>query len=95
MAALNGLLGCFSPLLLPAEDNLSLQLIKQLEPGDYSIALKLTDGQGLSQTTMVKARVCDCEGTVKNCEKRAYAVGGMGVPAILGILGGILAFLSE
>ncbi|XP_072836945.2 B-cadherin [Pogona vitticeps] len=75
------------------EDNLSLQLIKQLEPGDYSIALKLTDGQGLSQTTMVKARVCDCEGTVKNCEKRAYAVGGMGVPAILGILGGILAFL--
>ncbi|XP_042293858.1 B-cadherin-like [Sceloporus undulatus] len=76
-----------------SEDSLTLQLIKQLEPGDYNVALKLSDGQGLSQTTMVKARVCDCEGTAQNCERRAYIAGGMGVPAILGILGGILALL--
>lgn len=76
-------------------DNLVLQLIKQLEPGDYNIAVRLTDGKDLSQMTTVKARVCDCEGTDKSCEKRAHIAGGMGVPAILGILGGILGFLSK
>lgn len=74
---------------------LVLKLVKELEPGEYSIFLKLTDGQGKAQVTPVKAQVCDCEGPAKNCERRAYIASGLGVPAILGILGGILALLSE
>ncbi|XP_053127566.1 B-cadherin-like [Hemicordylus capensis] len=75
------------------DHTLTLKLTKTLEPGDYGIAIDLADAQGLSKQTTIKARVCDCDGTAKNCERRAYAVGGMGVPAILGILGGILALL--
>lgn len=78
-----------------AENSLSLTLTKPLEPGDYDINLQLTDNQGFNQITTVKARVCDCDGPVKNCANRAMVAGGMGVPAILGILGGILALLSE
>ncbi|XP_062468968.1 cadherin-1-like isoform X2 [Pezoporus occidentalis] len=75
------------------QDQLVLKLMKELEPGEYSIYLKLTDGQSKSQVTQVKAQVCDCEGPAKNCERRAYIASGLGVPAILGILGGILALL--
>uniref|UniRef100_A0A8B9NTK8 Cadherin-1 n=1 Tax=Apteryx owenii TaxID=8824 RepID=A0A8B9NTK8_APTOW len=75
------------------QDGLVLKLVKELEPGEYSIFLKLTDGQGKAQVTLVKAQVCECEGAAKNCERRAYVAGGLGVPAILGILGGILALL--
>ncbi|NXV75730.1 CADH1 protein, partial [Atlantisia rogersi] len=75
------------------QDALVLNLKKQLEPGEYSIFLKLTDGQGKMQVTPVKAQVCDCEGPAKNCERRAFIAGGMGVPTILAILGGILALL--
>ncbi|NWT37329.1 CADH1 protein, partial [Chroicocephalus maculipennis] len=75
------------------QDMLVLKLVKELEPGEYSIFLKLTDGQGKAQVTPVKAQVCDCEGPAKNCERRAYIASGLGVPAILGILGGILALL--
>ncbi|KAM6380605.1 cadherin-1-like [Pluvialis apricaria] len=75
------------------QDMLALNLIKDLEPGEYSIFLKLTDGQGKTQVTPVKAQVCNCEGPAKNCERRAYIASGLGVPAILGILGGILALL--
>ncbi|NXF53169.1 CADH1 protein, partial [Oceanites oceanicus] len=74
-------------------DLLMLSLVKELEPGEYSIFLKLTDGQGKAQVTPVKAQVCDCEGPAKNCERRAFIASGLGVPAILGILGGILALL--
>ncbi|KAK4814452.1 hypothetical protein QYF61_018550 [Mycteria americana] len=83
-----------SPTLLPAaQDLVALRLTKELEPGEYSIFLRLTDGQGKWQVTTVKAQVCNCEGPTKNCERRAYVTGGLGVPAILGILGGILALL--
>ncbi|KGL97516.1 Cadherin-1, partial [Charadrius vociferus] len=75
------------------QDLLALNLVKDLDPGEYNIFLKLTDGQGKSQMTPVKAQVCDCEGPAKNCERRAYIASGLGVPAILGILGGILALL--
>ncbi|KAM9269070.1 cadherin-1-like [Cariama cristata] len=75
------------------QDLLVLNLVKELEPGEYNIFLKLTDGQGKGQVTPVKAQVCDCEGPAKNCERRAFIAGGLGVPAILGILGGILALL--
>ncbi|NXN39190.1 CADH1 protein, partial [Rhinoptilus africanus] len=78
---------------LMGQDTLVLKLEKELEPGEYNIFLKLTDGQGKTQVTPVKAQVCDCEGPAKNCERRAYVASGLGVPAILGILGGILALL--
>ncbi|XP_042653562.1 cadherin-1 [Tyto alba] len=75
------------------QDLLVLSLTKDLEPGEYNIFLKLTDAQGKAQVTPVKAQVCDCEGPAKNCERRAFIASGLGVPAILGILGGILALL--
>nr|XP_042708266.1 cadherin-1 [Chrysemys picta bellii] len=73
--------------------SLDLKLTKYLEPGDYSIILQLADNQGKSQVTTVKAIVCDCDGEARNCEKRAAIAGGVGIPVILGILGGILALL--
>lgn len=76
-------------------DSLTLNLIKHLEPGEYNIALKLTDGQGLSHVTTVKASVCNCDGSAKNCDRKAFLPAGIETPAILGILGGILALLSE
>ncbi|XP_013913356.1 PREDICTED: cadherin-1-like [Thamnophis sirtalis] len=75
------------------QDSLTLQLVKQLEPGEYNVALKLTDGQGLSHVTTVKAIVCNCDGSAKNCERKAFLPAAIGTPAILGILGGILALL--
>lgn len=76
-------------------DSLTLNLVKQLEPGEYNIALKLTDGQGLSHVTTVKAIVCNCDGSAKNCDRKAFLPAAVGTSAILGILGGILALLSE
>uniref|UniRef100_U3I5J5 Cadherin 1 n=1 Tax=Anas platyrhynchos platyrhynchos TaxID=8840 RepID=U3I5J5_ANAPP len=40
------------------QDSLVLKLKKELEPGEYSIFLKLTDSQGKAQMTEVKAQVC-------------------------------------
>ncbi|XP_054856856.1 B-cadherin-like [Eublepharis macularius] len=74
-------------------DSLILKLTKVLEPGEYNIALQLSDGNGKSQITMVKAQVCNCEGEAKNCDRKGFIAGGLEVPAILGILGGILALL--
>uniref|UniRef100_A0A8C6XTY7 Cadherin-1 n=1 Tax=Naja naja TaxID=35670 RepID=A0A8C6XTY7_NAJNA len=75
------------------QDSLTLNLVKQLEPGEYNIALKLTDGQGLSHVTTVKAMVCNCEGSAKNCDRKAFLPAAIETSAILGILGGILALL--
>ncbi|KAB0395287.1 hypothetical protein E2I00_005663, partial [Balaenoptera physalus] len=67
---------------------------KTLEVGDYKINLKLIDNQNKDQVTTLDVHVCDCEGVVSNCRKAGpYAEAGLQVPAILGILGGILAFL--
>uniref|UniRef100_A0A8C3SZ42 Cadherin-1 n=1 Tax=Chelydra serpentina TaxID=8475 RepID=A0A8C3SZ42_CHESE len=74
-------------------DSLDLKLTKHLESGEYSIFLQLVDGQGKSQLTPVKAEVCDCDGEARNCAKKALIAGGVGIPVILGILGGILALL--
>ncbi|NXU46603.1 CADH1 protein, partial [Drymodes brunneopygia] len=79
--------------VVASQDTVRLTMRKELEPGEYSIFLKLLDAQGKEQITPVRAQVCSCEGPAKNCERRAYISGGMGVPAILGILGGILALL--
>ncbi|XP_038609613.1 cadherin-1-like [Tachyglossus aculeatus] len=75
-------------------DELTLLPKKMLEVGEYKINLKLTDNQNKDQVTTLEVYVCDCEGIVTNCKRIGpIAASGMGVPAILGILGGILALL--
>ncbi|XP_007110828.2 cadherin-1 isoform X2 [Physeter macrocephalus] len=67
---------------------------KTLEVGDYKINLKLIDNQNKDQVTTLDVHVCDCEGVVSNCRQAGpSAQAGLQLPAILGILGGILAFL--
>ncbi|KAM6300614.1 cadherin-1-like [Aegotheles albertisi] len=48
------------------EDRVWLKLKKELEPGEYSVFLKLTDAQGKAQVTTVTARVCDCQQPTEN-----------------------------
>nr|XP_035965048.1 cadherin-1 isoform X2 [Halichoerus grypus] len=77
-----------------AHESLILKPKKTLELGDYKINLKLTDNQNKDQVTTLDVFVCDCEGVVNSCKRTApYAEAGLQVPAILGILGGILALL--
>uniref|UniRef100_A0A8C0R4I6 Cadherin-1 n=1 Tax=Canis lupus dingo TaxID=286419 RepID=A0A8C0R4I6_CANLU len=81
-------------LVPPARESLILKPKKTLELGDYKINLKLTDNQNKDQVTTLDVFVCDCEGVVNSCKRTApYAEAGLQVPAILGILGGILALL--
>lgn len=69
---------------------------KTLELGDYKINLRLEDNQNKDQVTTLEVYVCDCEGAVSSCKRNAAIVeGGLQLPAILGILGGILALLSK
>nr|XP_031536607.1 cadherin-1 isoform X3 [Vicugna pacos] len=78
----------------PEHESLILKPKKTLELGDYKINLKLIDNQNKDQVTTLEVHVCDCEGVVSNCRKSGpFGQAGLQVPAILGILGGILAFL--
>ncbi|KAM5263723.1 cadherin-1 isoform 2-T2 [Ctenodactylus gundi] len=77
----------------PAHESLLLKPKKALELGDYKINLKLMDNQKKDQVTTLDVIVCDCEGTVNTCARAGYVEAGLQVPAILGILGGILALL--
>lgn len=75
-------------------ESITLKPRKTLELGDYKINLKLADNQNKDQVTTLDIFVCDCEGAVNSCKRTvAYAEAGLQVPAILGILGGILALL--
>ncbi|XP_037671716.1 cadherin-1-like [Choloepus didactylus] len=77
-----------------AQESLILKPKKSLEQGDFKINLKLIDNQNKDQVTTLDVIVCDCEGVVHNCKRNAaFAEAGLQVPAILGILGGILALL--
>lgn len=77
-------------------ESIILKPKKTLELGSYKINLKLADNQNKDQVTTLDVYVCDCEGAVNGCKKdAAYVEAGLQVPAILGILGGILALLSE
>lgn len=83
-------------LLPPERESLILKPKKTLELGDHKINLKLIDNQNKDQVTTLDVHVCDCDGIVSNCRKATvFAEAGLQVPAILGILGGILAFLSK
>lgn len=75
------------------QESIILKPKKTMEVGDYKINLRLTDNQNKDQVTTLDVSVCDCEGAVNNCVRANYAEAGLQVPAILGILGGILALL--
>ncbi|XP_069822187.1 cadherin-1-like [Dendropsophus ebraccatus] len=65
---------------------------KDLAEDIYTVLVTIMDSQMLKNTTTLKIQVCQCQdGTTCN-EAKALA-GGMGIPVILGILGGILALL--
>lgn len=53
------------------------------------------DNQNKDQVTTLDVIVCDCEGAVNNCVRANPLEAGLQLSAILGILGGILALLSE
>ncbi|XP_004459660.1 cadherin-1 [Dasypus novemcinctus] len=77
-----------------AQESLILKPKKSFEVGEYKINLKLIDNQNKDQVTTLEVVVCDCEGAVTNCKRVApIAEAGLQLPAILGILGGILALL--
>uniref|UniRef100_A0A2K5DLX0 Cadherin-1 n=1 Tax=Aotus nancymaae TaxID=37293 RepID=A0A2K5DLX0_AOTNA len=79
----------------PIQEFLILKPKIYLEVGEYKINLKLMDNQNKDQVTTLEVHVCDCEGTASVCRKAQYVEAGLQVPAILGILGGILALLSN
>ncbi|XP_030060503.1 cadherin-1 [Microcaecilia unicolor] len=74
-------------------DSLELMPTRELKVGSHQVFIALTDNQDKIQMTTVQAKVCDCTGNDVSCEEKAFIAGGLGVPAILGILGGILALL--
>ncbi|XP_028983430.1 B-cadherin-like isoform X2 [Betta splendens] len=63
-----------------------LNLATELPSGDYVVSLKVSDNQGLDQTSTLQAKVCDCTGKDVICQAPVVA-------AISGILGGILLLL--
>uniref|UniRef100_A0A3Q2DS46 Cadherin-1 n=1 Tax=Cyprinodon variegatus TaxID=28743 RepID=A0A3Q2DS46_CYPVA len=68
-----------------------LSLIRELEEGEYSVRMTVTDTGNQYQESTVKAHVCECTGEEVMCKGRAAA--GSNLPVILGILGGILLLL--
>uniref|UniRef100_A0A3B5M6A6 Cadherin domain-containing protein n=1 Tax=Xiphophorus couchianus TaxID=32473 RepID=A0A3B5M6A6_9TELE len=68
-----------------------LTLNRELEIGDYTVAMSIADSQGLSQVSTVTARVCDCTGEDVSCREKD--VGGSNSPVILGILKAIVVLL--
>ncbi|EHB09669.1 Cadherin-1 [Heterocephalus glaber] len=74
-------------------ESLILRSKKTLEVGDYKINLKLIDNQNKDQVITLDDIVCDCEGALNNCMRANYAEAILQVPAILGILGEIIALL--
>ncbi|KAL8195128.1 UNVERIFIED_CONTAM: hypothetical protein K2H54_046894, partial [Gekko kuhli] len=70
-----------------------LRLLQPLKADSYSVYLQLFDNQGKGQATVLKATVCECTGIgpAEGCPV-GYAA-ALGAPAILAILGAILALL--
>ncbi|MEQ2273980.1 hypothetical protein XENORESO_011985, partial [Xenotaenia resolanae] len=58
-----------------------LTLNSKLQSGEYRVALSVSDNQGLSQVSTVKATVCDCTGEELSCP--SWRIGGSGFPVIL------------
>ncbi|XP_040185593.1 cadherin-1-like [Rana temporaria] len=71
-------------------DQFLIKPSRELAEDLYIIPVTIADGGDLSNTTMLKMQVCQC--TTENvCD--VTLAGGLGIPVILGILGGTLALL--
>lgn len=72
-------------------DQFEIKPKKDLDEDIYTLTVNIMDSQGLKNTTLLKIQVCQCDGTT--CDSPKALAGGLGIPVILGILGGILALL--
>ncbi|XP_062257751.1 B-cadherin-like isoform X2 [Platichthys flesus] len=68
-----------------------LNLVTELESGEYTVVLRLRDNDGMEQDNTVQATVCDCTGKVVSCSGQIAI--GTSLPMILGTLGGVLWLL--
>ncbi|KAL6461401.1 hypothetical protein MHYP_G00295450 [Metynnis hypsauchen] len=68
-----------------------LRLKVPLEHGEYNVVMRVYDTLALYQDNTVHATVCDCTGDNVQCIGKTVA--DFGLPAILGILGAIMALL--
>ncbi|KAM3919449.1 cadherin-1-like [Leptodactylus fuscus] len=79
-----------------ANNKFEIRPKRDMEEDTYSVTVTILDSQGLKNTTHLKIQVCECEaikGGGAMCSGPKALAGGMGIPVILGILGGILALL--
>uniref|UniRef100_A0A8C6WX93 Cadherin-1 n=1 Tax=Neogobius melanostomus TaxID=47308 RepID=A0A8C6WX93_9GOBI len=68
-----------------------LQLVKELDPGFYTVQLRVADTQSLGRLSMVTAEVCDCNGPNAACGRAPPP--STPLPLILGVLGGTMLLL--
>ncbi|XP_043991479.1 cadherin-1-like [Gambusia affinis] len=78
--------------MISTRTGIILTLNRELEIGDYTVAMSIADNQGLSQVSTVTARVCDCTGEDVSCREKD--VGGSNPPVILGILKATVVLLT-
>ncbi|NP_001165703.1 cadherin-1 precursor [Xenopus laevis] len=79
--------------IVTGQSILELRPKKELEIGQYDVMITLLDSFGLSNVTKLHITICQCDGDKMQCEEKAAIAGGLGISAIVGILGGILALL--
>ncbi|XP_041077636.1 B-cadherin-like isoform X2 [Polyodon spathula] len=73
-------------------EHIIVTMAKELKQNDYLIILRVFDTDNKYQDSSIKAMVCDCKGDEFSCQDK-ISDAGFGLPAILGILGAILALL--
>ncbi|XP_033896256.3 B-cadherin-like isoform X1 [Acipenser ruthenus] len=73
-------------------EHIILTMAKELKQNDYSVILRVFDTDNNHQDSTIKAMVCDCKGEEFSCQDK-ISDAGFGLPAVLGILGAILALL--
>ncbi|XP_068116599.1 cadherin-1-like [Hyperolius riggenbachi] len=75
-------------------NQLLIKMKKDELPEDlYTMPVTLYDSLNLKNITMLSIQVCQCTAENQNCEGPKALAAGVGIPVILGILGGILALL--
>ncbi|XP_073462076.1 cadherin-1-like [Aquarana catesbeiana] len=73
-------------------DKFLIKPIRELDEEIYNIPVTLVDVGDMKNTTILSMQVCQCTAE-NNCDSPKALAGGVGIPVILGILGGILALL--
>uniref|UniRef100_A0A8C6UMZ9 Cadherin-1 n=1 Tax=Neogobius melanostomus TaxID=47308 RepID=A0A8C6UMZ9_9GOBI len=71
--------------------NRKFDLVKELDPGFYTVQLRVADTQSLGRLSMVTAEVCDCNGPNAACGRAPPP--STPLPLILGVLGGTMLLL--